>query len=259
MSDLPIAGLRFDRMTVIVTGGSGGLGWPMCVAFARAGARVVVADMTAPDPELLAEAAGDIRYFLLDVTSEREWIRMMDRVDAELGGLDVLVNNAGYYRPNIAFEDMPIELWRRHFAINADGVFLGCKHAIRRMKPRGGGAIVNMGSGMSITANATGAAYCATKAAVLMTTRTAALAGGPHNIRVNAVLPGAVPTAMLMGNMVEGEQEADFLAKMETYGALGRLASPEDIARAVLFLADPENRAITGVFLPVDGGALPGC
>jgi NAD(P)-dependent dehydrogenase (short-subunit alcohol dehydrogenase family) len=249
---------HFAALSVIVTGGSGGLGWPICRAFAQAGARVVVADMVAPEPQALAEAGGDIRHISLDVTSERNWIAMMDQVEAELGGIDVAVNNAGYYRPNIAFEDMPIELWRRHFAINADGVFLGCKHAILRMKPRGGGAIVNIGSGMSITANATGSAYCASKAAVLMTTRTAALAGGPHNIRVNAVLPGAVPTAMLMGNMTDDEQEAHFIARMASYGALDRLASPDDIARAVLFLANPANTAITGIFLPVDGGALPG-
>jgi NAD(P)-dependent dehydrogenase (short-subunit alcohol dehydrogenase family) len=170
----------------------------------------------------------------------------------------VLVNNAGFYRPNIAFEDMPIDLWRKHFAINADGVFLGCKHAIQRMKTRGDGAIVNLGSGLSITANATGAAYCASKAAVLMTTRTAAAAAGPYGIRVNAVLPGAVPTTMLMGNMTEAENEADFLARMRAYSPLGRLATPSDIARAVLFLADPSNPAISGVYLPVDGGNMPG-
>jgi NAD(P)-dependent dehydrogenase (short-subunit alcohol dehydrogenase family) len=245
---------RFTGKTVVVTGGSGGLGWAIATAFSVEGGRVIVADLAAP-----AQAGdGAIGYIPLDVTEENAWISLLDTVDAEHGGLDVLVNNAGFYKPNVPFEEMPLDLWRKHFSINVDGTFLGCKHAILRMKGRGGGAVVNMGSGLSITANAFGSAYCGSKAAVLMTTRTAAAAAGPYGIRVNAVLPGAVPTTMLMGNMVEGETEEDFLRKMVAYSPLGRLATPVDIARGVLFLADPANVAISGVYLPVDGGNMPG-
>ena len=168
------------------------------------------------------------------------------------------MNNAGIYRPNIAFEEMPLETWRLHFAVNSDGVFLGCKHAILRMKETGGGAIVNIGSGMSITANPTGAAYCGSKAAVLMTTKTAAASAGKYGIRVNAVLPGGVPTDMLMGNLVPGQNGGAFLALMAGTSLMGKLATPEDIARGVLFLCHPQSAAITGVHLPVDGGNLPG-
>ncbi len=254
-----MTGDRFENQTVVVTGGSGGLGWAICLAFADAGARVIAADLVAPSDEALGAAGGRISHLPLDVTDETAWVALLDAVEADGRGLDVLVNNAGFYRPNVAFEEMPIELWRKHFAINADGVFLGCKHAIQRMKTRGKGAIINIGSGLSITASPTGAAYCGSKAAVLMTTHTAAAAAGRYGIRVNAVLPGAVPTTMLMGNMVAGETEADFLDTMKSYSPLGRLATPEDIARAVLFLADPVNRTISGVHLPVDGGAMPGC
>lgn len=245
-------GPDFTGRTVAVTGGAGGIGAAIAAAFADLGARVVSADIASAD-----ETGGHVITRRLDVTDEASWIALMDFVDETLGGLDVLVNNAGFYRPDIAFEDMELDLWRRHFAINSDGVFLGCKHAIRRMKGRGG-AVVNIGSGMSITANPRGSAYCASKAAVLMTTRTAARAAGPHGIRVNAVLPGAVPTEMLMGNMLETESEDAFLARMEQFSPLGRLASPQDIARAVIFLADPANAAISGIHLPVDGGNVPG-
>jgi NAD(P)-dependent dehydrogenase (short-subunit alcohol dehydrogenase family) len=249
---------QFAGKTVVVTGGSGGLGWAIATSFHIAGARVIVADLTPPAEVISNGCEASLTYIPLDVTDENGWVSLLDKVDAEHDGLDVLVNNAGFYRPNIAFEDMPLELWRKHFAINADGVFLGCKHAIKRMKGRGAGAIVNMGSGLSITANPLGAAYCGSKAAVLMTTRTAAASAGPYGIRVNAVLPGAVATSMLMGNIVEGETEEAFLEKMTGYSPLGRLATPDDIARAVLFLADPANVAISGVYLPVDGGNMPG-
>jgi NAD(P)-dependent dehydrogenase (short-subunit alcohol dehydrogenase family) len=102
----------------------------------------------------------------------------------------------------------------------------------------------------------TASAYCASKAAVLMTTRTAAAAGGPFGIRVNAVLPGAVPTAMLRGNLRPGQDEQAYYRELAQRAALGTLATAQDIARAVLYLADPANAAVTGVTLPVDAGQL---
>jgi len=248
-----VSGSRFQGQIVVVTGASGGLGANIVAAFAAEGARVIAADINPP-----AELPGLAVHRRLDVTDEDAWIALLDGVVSEFGGVDVLVNNAGIYRPNIPFEEMPLDVWRQHFAINSDGVFLGCKHAILRMKDRGRGAIVNMGSGMSIKANPTGAAYCGSKAAVLMTTRTAAGAAGRYGIRVNAVLPGAVPTTMLMGNMEDGDTQDSFLDRMAAYSPLGRLATPDDIARAVLFLADPANAAISGIFIPVDGGNMPG-
>jgi len=250
---------RFSGLNVVVTGGRGGIGAAIVAAFAQEGAAVVSADLSCRNDDPPATAASQtVIERKLDVTDEASWTDLLDFVDARLGGLDILVNNAGIYVPNIAFEDMSLDTWRRHFAINSDGTFLGCKHAILRMKGRGGGAIVNMGSGMSITANPQGAAYSASKAAALMTTRTAARAAGRYGITVNAVLPGAVPTTMLMGNLQDGEDDGEFLRRMESFSPLGRLASPQDIARAVLFLSDPANRAISGVHLPVDGGNIPG-
>lgn len=248
---------RFRAKVAVVTGGAGGLGSAIVAAFAGVGAKVVIADRDFTGAVALADRIGVAAIPMeLDVSSEPAWEALLDRVDTELGGPDVLVNNAGFFRPNVAFEDMPLELWRQHFAINSDGVFLGCKHGIRRMKRRGGGSIVNIGSGMSLRPQATASAYCGSKAAVLMTTRTAAAAAGRYGIRVNAVLPGAVPTTMLMGNLVPGQSEQGFLEEMARHGVLGRLATPEDIARTVLFLADPASGVITGTYIAVDGGNL---
>ncbi|MFW2830943.1 SDR family NAD(P)-dependent oxidoreductase [Sphingomonas sp. ID0503] len=248
----------FAGKIAVVTGAGGGLGSAMARAFAAEGATVILADADLESAASVAQGIGPAAHAVhLDVTDEESWTALLDRVEAS-GELDILVNNAGIYRPNIPFEEMPIETWKLHFAVNSDGVFLGCKHAILRMKPHGGGAIVNIGSGMSIRANPIGAAYCASKAAVLMTTKTAAAAAGRYGIRVNAVLPGAVPTDMLMGNVEGGQDPGIFLDQMNEACLLGRMATPEDIARSVLFLCDPANAAITGVHLPVDGGNLPG-
>ncbi|WCT74343.1 SDR family NAD(P)-dependent oxidoreductase [Sphingomonas naphthae] len=248
----------FTGQTIVVTGGSGGLGRAIATAFAGQGGRVVVADLDLPAAEAVAASLEGAVAHPLDVTDEASWDALLDRVDADLGGLDVLVNNAGIFVPNIPFEDMSLDLWRRHIAVNLDGTFLGCRQAIRRMKGRGKGAIVNMGSGMSIRANPLASAYCASKAGVLMTTRTAAHAAGKYGIRVNCVLPGPVHTAMLMGNVAPGGDEDAFLTRMLGNSPMGVMASPEDIAAGVVFLASPAAKAITGVHLPVDGGNMPG-
>jgi len=247
--------MRFKDLTILVTGGTGGLGSAIARRFAEEGGRVAIADLDqAAGEQLAAEVGNGAKFLPLDVTDETAWRQALDIVDAELGGLDVIINNAGFFQPNIPLEEMPLELWRKHFAVNSDGVFLGCKHGILRLKKRGSGAIVNIGSSMSIKPHATSSAYCASKAAVLMTTRTAAASAGQYNIRVNAVLPGPVKTQMLMKNIVPDQHEAEFLDRLKFNSALGRLATPEEVARGVLFLADPANTTISGTFLSIDAG-----
>jgi len=251
--------MRFKDLTILVTGGTGGLGSVMVRKFAKEGGRVAIADLDqAAGEQLAADVGNGARFLPLDVTDEAAWRQALDVVDAELGGLDVVINNAGFFQPNIPLEEMPLELWRKHFAVNSDGVFLGCKHGILRLKKRGSGAIVNIGSSMSIKPHAMSSAYCASKAAVLMTTRTAAASAGQYNIRVNAVLPGPVKTQMLMKNIVGDQHEGEFLAQLKLKSPLGRLTTREEVAHGVLFLADPANTTITGIFLPIDGGNVSG-
>lgn len=260
MSEPVLAG-----QVAFVTGGAGGLGRAIGMRLLSAGCAVILADI---DGEAAAKAAAELaaehdaghdrrcHAAALDVADEAAWETALDAVVAVHGRLDILVNNAGIYRPNIPFEDISFDLWRQHQSINLDGTFLGCKHAIRRMKGQKSGAIVNVASGMAVKANPNGAAYCASKAGALMTTRCAAGSAGKYGIRVNAVLPGAVDTPMLRGNAREGEDADAYVASMAGYSALGRLAGPADIAEGVFYLVSPAAQAVTGVALPIDGGNI---
>ncbi|WP_068090657.1 SDR family NAD(P)-dependent oxidoreductase [Novosphingobium rosa] len=249
---------ELNGKTALVTGATGGLGRAICARLAQAGASVIAADLPqAPIAALVATLGAGSRALHLDVTREEQWQAAFQTCEEDGQKVDILVNNAGIFTPNIPFADMPFDVWKKHFAVNADGTFLGCREAIRHMRGRGG-AIVNIASSMGLVALAEAGAYCASKAAVLMTTRVAARSGGPDGIRVNAVLPGAVPTDMLMGNLQAGQQESDLLGTLASYAAMGRLARPEDIAEAVLMLAGPGAAAISGVALPVDCGTIPG-
>ncbi|MEZ5459223.1 MAG: SDR family oxidoreductase [Steroidobacteraceae bacterium] len=230
--------------TVLITGAAGGLGSCMARHFREAGARVIATDLRAAD--------GIVPH---DVTAEADWARVF--ADAANAGhpIDVLVNNAGWYQPNIELREMSLATWRKHFAINTDGAFLGVREALRAMHGRGG-VILNICSGASVTPFPLGGAYCASKAATLMLTRVAAKAGGPQGIRVNAILPGAVPTDMLRGNLLPGQDEQQYLALLASHSAMGKLASADDIARAAVFLCSEAAASISGVALPVDAGAV---
>ncbi|MFC6198372.1 SDR family NAD(P)-dependent oxidoreductase [Ponticaulis profundi] len=243
----------------VITGAAGGIGRAVAHMLHAAGAQVILTDLDQTLANTIASELGDrAQAMMLNVADEQDWKRVLASVVADHEKLDFLVNVAGFYQPNIPFEDMPLDVWQRHFSVNSDGTFLGCKHAIRYMKQTGEGAIVNLGSGMSIKANPIGAAYCASKASVLMTTRCAAAAAGPYGVRVNAVLPGAVDTPMLRGNITDDTSPEAYAQQMASYSALGRIATPDDIARAVMFLVDPANAAITGIYIDVDGGNLVG-
>jgi NAD(P)-dependent dehydrogenase (short-subunit alcohol dehydrogenase family) len=243
---------------VLITGAARGLGSCMARHFAAAGSHVIVTDVHEDQgrehARELGSETGRASFIRLDVTSESDWSAAFASAAAGPGAVDVLVNNAGWYRPNIELKDMSLAIWRRHFEINTDGAFLGCREALRSMEGRGG-VILNIASGAGVTAFAQGGAYSASKAAMLMLTRVAAKAGGPHGIRVNAILPGAVPTDMLRGNILPGQTEAEFIEVMRAHHPLGRLAAAEDIARAAVFLCSDEAGAISGACLPVDAGA----
>jgi len=240
----------------IVTGAAAGLGEAIARKFASEGAKVVVSDVHEARGQVVADDIGGL-FMRHDVSREEDWKAAIDRCQAEFGGLDVLVNNAAILRPNIPFLEMPLETWREHFAINSDSVFLGCKLGILAMTDRGAGSIINISSTGALMAIPTSSAYVAAKSAVLSITRDASRVGGPYNVRVNAILPGAILTDQLRGNLVDRETIEDYLAKMIPLYPLGRIGKANEIAEVALFLASEKSSFISGDMLRVDGAQDP--
>jgi NAD(P)-dependent dehydrogenase (short-subunit alcohol dehydrogenase family) len=252
--------MSFENQIILVTGAAGGIGVEVCRSLREQGATVIRSDRTsarqaAPRDAAPAETGGEAVVHL-DVTSEADWESVIARIVADHGALHGLVNVAGVFTPGIPFEDMSLAEWRHHMDVNLDGTFLGCRFAMRAMAKTGGGSIVNFSSGLAHIMLSDGGAYCVSKAAVLALTRLAAKAGGRHRVRVNAVLPGAIDTPMLWGNLREGMEPQALIDMLVKQHPIGRIGVPGDVARAVAFLLDPANSFVTGALLAVDGGQL---
>jgi 3alpha(or 20beta)-hydroxysteroid dehydrogenase len=253
----------------LVTGGARGLGAGMAEALARAGAAVMIGDILEDLGQSTAasikETGATAGFVSLDVTDEGSWDAAIGKTVAELGGLDVLINNAGIEISALVVDLDPADL-RRMLEVNVLGVALGLKHAFRAMRPGGiaggGGSIVNVASVAATIAFPGIAGYSATKSAVDRLTRVAAFEAGKlgYGVRVNCVYPGLVPTEMgarLATDMVTlGLYPSVEAAIGDVVGLtpLGRLGEVGDMADAVVFLASDAARFITGVGLPVDGG-----
>jgi NAD(P)-dependent dehydrogenase (short-subunit alcohol dehydrogenase family) len=248
--------MSFENQTILITGGLGGIGGEVTRHFLERGAHVVVTDRPGMDGGAVAALGDHASYAALDVTSEAGWSTLIDGIVARHGKLDALVNIAGVFTPGIPFEEMSLAKWRQHMDVNLDGSFLGCRVAMSAMAKTGGGAIVNFSSGLAHIMLSDGAAYCVSKAAVLALTRVAAKAGGKHRVRVNAVLPGAIDTPMLWGNLREGQDPQELIDMLVKQHPIGRLGQTSDVANAVAFLCDPKNSFVTGAMLAVDGGQL---
>ncbi len=247
--------MRMEGKIAIVTGGAGGIGSAICRLFAAEGAKVAVADI---DPEggasvvnEIAKAGGEALFVELDVTREEDWERAVSITVDRFGGLNVLVNNAGAYSPELV-ADTPLETWERIMAVNATGTFLGSKHAIPEMKKSGGGSIVNMSSGAGIVGNADGTAYGPAKGAVKILTKTTAHQYAREGIRANSIHPGPIDTPMLHAQTREAAERGDPVADIP----MGRIGTPEEIAFGALYLASDESSYVTGVELPIDGGRV---
>jgi 3(or 17)beta-hydroxysteroid dehydrogenase len=187
--------------------------------------------------------------------SEDDWIAVTDAVAHHHGRLDILVNSAGV----VLFKDIEqttLDEWRALMAVNLDGTFLGCKHAVRVMKDRGGGTIVNMSSVAGLIGSGNLAAYSASKGGVRLLTKSVALhcARKRYNIRCNSVHPSFAETPMLQSMLASARNPEKLAANFATAAPLGRLAQPIEIARTILFLASDESAFTTGAELVVDGG-----
>lgn len=252
---------RVEGKVALVTGGASGIGRASCQTLAREGASVLVADINEEGGRTTTENIGDSAvYRNLDVSREQDWEDAVAETIERFGRLDILVNCAG-----IGFschaEDIELEAWDRMVAVNLTGTMLGCKHCIRGIKRSdGGGSIINISSVGGLVGTADLAAYCATKGGVTLLTKSVALdcAELGYGIRCNAIHPTYVDTEMLdpIAELV-GSREA-MAAAMVRNVPLGRLATPQDIANSVLFLASDESAMITGTAYLVDGGTTAG-
>jgi NAD(P)-dependent dehydrogenase (short-subunit alcohol dehydrogenase family) len=257
---------RVAGKSALVVGAGSGIGRAAAAMLAAEGAAVGCADL---DAEAAAGTAADIRSrggralsLRLDVTREEDWAAATERVAAEFGGVDVVVNSAGISSA-APIAETTLADWRRMMAVTADGAFLGIRAAVTAMRRAGrGGSVVTVSSASGVKAVPGAAAYCAAKAAVLMLSRSAALECRREGIRVNTVLPAGVKTPLWRGmpffrGLVaeKGSEDAAFAALA---GPDGRFADPDEVAAAILFLASDESRYITGTELLVDNGYTAG-
>jgi len=247
---------RVRDKVALVTGGASGIGFAAAKLFADEGATVIVADRdAAASTAAVSELGQRARFHRLDVTREDQWVAVADAVVRDFGRIDILVNSAGV----VLFKDIEattLEEWRDLMAVNLDGTFLGCKHAVRVMKERGGGAIVNMSSVAGMIGHGSLAAYCASKGGVRLLTKSVALhcARKGYNIRCNSVHPSFAETPMLQGMIASARNPEKLAAGVASAAPLGRLAQPIEIARTMLFLASDESAFTTGAEFVVDGG-----
>jgi 3(or 17)beta-hydroxysteroid dehydrogenase len=246
---------RVEGKVAIVTGAASGMGKADALLLAREGASVVVTDMNATDGQAVADSIGGKAVFMtLNVTDEDNWKQVISSTLEVFGRLDILVNNAGMIALG-SIVDTELADWRKINAVNSDGVFLGCKHAIPAMAASGGGSIVNMSSVAAIHGQSFVAAYTASKGAVRALTKNVAMfcKEQKNGIRCNSVHPDGVKTPMVV-KVATGKDTAT-QEDLDRLNGLDNMCEPEDVANLVLFLASEESRFINGAEMLIDNAS----
>ncbi len=255
---------RLTGKTALITGAARGIGAAIATAFTKEGAQVIITDIDAQSGQATADALG-ARFIRLDVVLETDWAAVATQIPA----LDVLVNNAGITGFEGPFEGAPpqhdpenarLEDWRAVHAVNLDGTFLGCRYAIRAMRERGSGSIINISSRSGLVGIPMAAAYAASKAAIRNHTKTVALycAGQGLNIRCNSIHPAAIMTPMWEPMLGTGPDRAARAAALVADTPMRRFGEPEEVAALAVLLASDEAAYMTGSELTIDGGILAG-
>jgi NAD(P)-dependent dehydrogenase (short-subunit alcohol dehydrogenase family) len=239
---------RLAGKVAVVTGAGSGLGAAIVETFVREGAKVVAADISGHQDKVAENVGGDCLPLRTDVTSTSDVKAMLDRAVSEFGRLDILCNNAGIDGHVALTGDYPVEEFDKVWAVNGRGVFLGMTHAIPLLLATGGGSIVNTASMASSVAFPGMPAYCASKGAVEMLTKTAAAEYAGQGIRVNAICPGPIRTG------ITDSLPPDLIAGVVKATPIGRYGTPAEVANLALFLASDESSFITGEAILIDGG-----
>ena len=245
---------RLAGKTVFITGGASGIGLATMQRALDNGAQVAIGDIDVAAGQALAAATPGVLFVQLDVTSDASWAAAIDQVHQHFGALDGVVNSAGIFIIG-DIEKISLEDWRRTHAVNLDGVFLGCRHAVRAMKARGG-SIVNMSSVSGLIGGHNVVAYNSSKGAVRLLTKSVALhcAKERYNIRCNSVHPTFVDTPMYQQTLAAAREPERIRTALTAQVPLGRVAQPREIADLIVYLLSDESAFVTGAELVIDGG-----
>jgi NAD(P)-dependent dehydrogenase (short-subunit alcohol dehydrogenase family) len=244
----------------VLTGAASGMGRATARLFAGEGARVVIGDVDKKGGqsavEEIKDLGGEAAFVVCDVAKEADVIHLIETAKRKYGGLNTIFNNAGIEQPVTPSHEVSEELFDRVMDINLKGTFFGCKHAIPLLREAGGGTIVN-NSSVSAFANVGGnISYGASKGAIMSLTRILAIEYAKDNIRVNAICPGVIDTPMNRRNLERATDQEAIQRKWMEATPLGRMGTPEEVARTVLYLASDMSSFTTGIGLLIDGGRV---